>query len=300
MIPPRSSASRRGLDMQHGVDSRRFKVLRAVSIPMPPPALVPVILSGGAGTRLWPLSREMAPKAFMRLPDGDTLLAKTAARALSLPGVTELLTVTNRELYFHTKDLYAGLGARGPRDASYILEPFGRNTAPAVALAAMAVEARHGGDAVMLVLPADHLIQRSGCVRCGGRARGGARTRGTPRDVRDRADARRNGIRLSRMRGCARRFRHDARRISRPPFRRKARRRDGALISCRREISSGTPACSASPRQPFSPRSPATPRRCSRRRGAARSRPARRDAADAGDRPRSLRSRFPMCRSTTR
>ena len=123
------------------------------------PPLVPVIISGGAGTRLWPLSREMAPKAFMRLPDGDTLLGKTAARALALPGVTELLTVTNRDLYFHTKDLYAGLGARGPRVASYILEPFGRNTAPAVALAAMAVEARHGGDSVMLVLPADHLIQ---------------------------------------------------------------------------------------------------------------------------------------------
>ena len=122
------------------------------------PPLVSVIISGGAGTRLWPLSREMAPKAFMRLPDGETLLGKTAARALSLPGVAELLTVTNRELYFRTKDLYTELGDRRPRVASYVLEPFGRNTAAAIALAAMAVEARHGGDAVMLVLPADHLI----------------------------------------------------------------------------------------------------------------------------------------------
>jgi mannose-1-phosphate guanylyltransferase / mannose-6-phosphate isomerase len=122
------------------------------------PSLVSVIISGGAGTRLWPLSREMAPKAFMRLPDGETLLGKTAARALSPPGVAELLTVTNRELYFRTKDLYAELGDRRPRAASYILEPFGRNTAPAIALAAMAVESRHGGEAVMLVLPADHLI----------------------------------------------------------------------------------------------------------------------------------------------
>ena len=73
------------------------------NIRMPP--LVSVIVSGGAGTRLWPLSREMAPKAFMRLPDGETLLGKTVIRALSLPGVAELLTVTNRELYFHTKDL---------------------------------------------------------------------------------------------------------------------------------------------------------------------------------------------------
>jgi len=122
------------------------------------PPLIPVILSGGAGTRLWPLSREMAPKAFMRLPDGETLLAKTAARALSLPGVDELVTVTDRELYFHTKDLYSGMGDRRPRNASFILEPFGRSTAAAVALAAMGVEARHGGDAIMLVLPSDHLI----------------------------------------------------------------------------------------------------------------------------------------------
>src|SRR5437899_8106784 len=122
------------------------------------PPLVSVIVSGGAGTRLWPLSREMAPKAFLRLRDGETLVGKTAIRALSLPGVAELLTVTNRELYFHTKDLYAELGDRSPRVASYVLEPFGRNTAPAIALAAMAVEARHGGEAVMLILPADHLI----------------------------------------------------------------------------------------------------------------------------------------------
>jgi mannose-1-phosphate guanylyltransferase len=123
-----------------------------------PAPLVPVILSGGAGTRLWPLSREASPKSFLRLPDGETLLAKAAARALSLPGVAELVTVTDRELYFRTKDLYAGLRDRKPSHAAFLLEPFGRNTAPAVAMAAMAVEARHGGDAVMLVLPADHLI----------------------------------------------------------------------------------------------------------------------------------------------
>ena len=119
--------------------------------------LVPVILSGGAGTRLWPLSREMAPKSFMPLPDGETLLGKTAARALALPGIAELVTVTNRDLYFHTRDVYAGLDAAC--DLSFLLEPFGRNTAPAVALAALHVQARHGNDAVLLVLPADHLIR---------------------------------------------------------------------------------------------------------------------------------------------
>jgi len=121
--------------------------------------VVPVILSGGAGTRLWPLSRETAPKPFMPLPDGETLLAKTVQRATSLPGVAGLVTVTNRDYYFRTKDVYAALGAAAPRDATYLLEPFGRNTAPAVALAALLVQARHGSHAVMLVLAADHLIR---------------------------------------------------------------------------------------------------------------------------------------------
>src|SRR5579863_5760901 len=53
--------------------------------------LIPIILSGGAGARLWPLSREAAPKPFMQLPDGETLLAKTASRAYALPGVAALL-----------------------------------------------------------------------------------------------------------------------------------------------------------------------------------------------------------------
>ena len=126
---------------------------------MTPAPLIPMILSGGAGTRLWPLSREAAPKPFMQLPDGDTLLAKTAARALSLPGVAAFLTVTNRDYYFHTKDTYAGLqGTSGPPPV-YLLEPFGRNTAPAIALAALCARARGFGQAVLLVMPSDHLIR---------------------------------------------------------------------------------------------------------------------------------------------
>jgi mannose-1-phosphate guanylyltransferase / mannose-6-phosphate isomerase len=121
--------------------------------------IVPVILSGGAGTRLWPLSRETAPKPSMPLPDGETLLAKTAARALALPGVAELVTVTNREYYFHTRDAYAELRDGAPKRASFLLEPFGRNTAPAVALAALWIESTDADDAVLLVLPADHLVR---------------------------------------------------------------------------------------------------------------------------------------------
>ena len=105
--------------MRHGVNSRDFKpfasFLPTRNVPYRIPLrIVPVILSGGAGTRLWPLSRETAPKPSMPLPDGETLLAKTAARALALPGVAELVTVTNREYYFHTKDAYAGLRDKLP------------------------------------------------------------------------------------------------------------------------------------------------------------------------------------------
>ena len=120
-------------------------------------ALVPIILSGGAGTRLWPLSREAAPKPFMPLPDGETLLGKTATRATALPDVAGLVTITNRDYYFQTKDVYAGAHIAAPHLA-YILEPFGRNTAPAVALGALYAEATFGRDATMLVLAADHLI----------------------------------------------------------------------------------------------------------------------------------------------
>ncbi|HUP28997.1 MAG TPA: mannose-1-phosphate guanylyltransferase/mannose-6-phosphate isomerase [Usitatibacter sp.] len=122
--------------------------------------LIPTILCGGAGSRLWPVSREMHPKPFIRLADGQSLLQKAFLRAAAMPGTQEVLTVTNRELYFKTKDEFAEVNTlRLP--TTYILEPFGRGTAAAIAAAALRARERNGDDALLLVLPADHLIADS-------------------------------------------------------------------------------------------------------------------------------------------
>ncbi len=95
----------------------------------------------------------------MALPQGDTLLAKTARRAMRLQGVTTLATITNLSYYRNAADVYAGLGADAPNDPVFLLEPFGRNTAPAIALGAIWAQARGYDDSVLLVLPSDHLIR---------------------------------------------------------------------------------------------------------------------------------------------
>ncbi|QYM99758.1 mannose-1-phosphate guanylyltransferase/mannose-6-phosphate isomerase [Pseudomonas protegens] len=120
--------------------------------------LIPCIIAGGAGTRLWPVSREAMPKPFMRLPDGESLLQKTFVRATALKDVGRLLTVTNREVFFRTLDDYRLLN-KAKVELDFILEPFGRNTAPAIAAAALHVSRLYGDDAQLLVLPADHLIK---------------------------------------------------------------------------------------------------------------------------------------------
>ena len=121
--------------------------------------VVPVILSGGAGTRLWPVSREGHPKPFMKLPDGNTLLGKTVQRAAQAATGGHMLLVTNRDYYFMSKDeVVRALGPASKANAGFLLEPVGKNTAAAIAAAAHWVSANVSPDAIMLVLPADHLI----------------------------------------------------------------------------------------------------------------------------------------------
>ena len=121
--------------------------------------LVPVILSGGAGTRLWPVSRSAYPKPFMRMGDGESLLMKTLDRALHVSADGHVLTVTGRDYYFLTRDEYANHAAADLDKLPFLLEPAARNTAPAVLLAALHALDRIGADATLLVLPADHLIR---------------------------------------------------------------------------------------------------------------------------------------------
>jgi mannose-1-phosphate guanylyltransferase/mannose-6-phosphate isomerase len=121
--------------------------------------LIPVILSGGAGTRLWPASRQAYPKPFMRLGDGFSLLYKTLDRALACIEGDEMITVTAQDHYFLTRDEYASHPGAANLRHRFLLEPAGRNTAPALVLAALDARARHGADATLLVLPADHLIR---------------------------------------------------------------------------------------------------------------------------------------------
>lgn len=117
--------------------------------------IVPVILSGGAGTRLWPLSRELYPKQFLNLAGEGTMLQETVRRLAGLPGLTGPVVVCNEEHRFLVAEQLRRLEVV---PTAILLEPVGRNTAPAVALAAL--RARDGGDdPVLLVLPADHVIR---------------------------------------------------------------------------------------------------------------------------------------------
>lgn len=123
--------------------------------------IVPVILSGGAGTRLWPLSRELYPKQLLPLADERTMLQETVCRLGGLPDLAAPLVVCNESHRFMVAEQ---LRSVGHHPSAILLEPVGRNTAPAVAVAAMQAMAE-GYDPVLLILPADHVIRNAEALR---------------------------------------------------------------------------------------------------------------------------------------
>lgn len=120
--------------------------------------LIPVILSGGSGTRLWPLSRELYPKQLLPLVGDHTMLQETALRVAGVADAGAPIVVCNESHRFMVAEQMLELGAL---PAAIILEPVGRNTAPAVAVAALvALDGKaEGEDPILLVLPADHVIR---------------------------------------------------------------------------------------------------------------------------------------------
>jgi mannose-1-phosphate guanylyltransferase/mannose-6-phosphate isomerase len=125
--------------------------------------LLPVILSGGSGTRLWPLSREAYPKQFLPLAGSNTMVQATVRRLAGLSGehphcnisVLDPLVICNEEHRFLVAEQLREL--EQPH-SGIVLEPEGRNTAPALTLAALRAEAGNWDDPLLLVMPADHLI----------------------------------------------------------------------------------------------------------------------------------------------
>lgn len=119
--------------------------------------VIPTILCGGHGSRLWPVSRELDPKPFIALEDGTSLLQQAFLNGVGLAGPEGVLTVTNRDLLFRVQDEYRAVNPAGVA-TSFLLEPCARNTAAAVAAASLYVATRYGGGAVILSLAADHRI----------------------------------------------------------------------------------------------------------------------------------------------
>ncbi|BCX42417.1 mannose-1-phosphate guanylyltransferase/mannose-6-phosphate isomerase [Stenotrophomonas maltophilia] len=132
-------------------------------------SIQPVILSGGSGTRLWPLSREAYPKQFLPLAGELTMLQATWKRVAPIAARGPLV-IANEEHRFVAAEQLQQVGAE---PAAIILEPVGRNTAPAIAVAALEAT-RDGADALLLVLPSDHVITDEAAFRSAVQAAAGA------------------------------------------------------------------------------------------------------------------------------
>lgn len=127
--------------------------------------IVPVILAGGSGTRLWPLSREFYPKQLLTLVGNQTMLQNTILRLSGMAEIATPIVVCNENHRFLVAEQLRAIDSQA---ASIILEPVGRNTAPAIALAALAA-LMNDDNALLLVLPADHHIQDTESFHAAGR-----------------------------------------------------------------------------------------------------------------------------------
>ncbi|MFP5212647.1 MAG: mannose-1-phosphate guanylyltransferase/mannose-6-phosphate isomerase, partial [Acidobacteriota bacterium] len=116
--------------------------------------IIPVILAGGSGTRLWPLSRELNPKQLLPLVNDLSMIQNTAQRLSGMEGVADPIVICNENHRFLVAEQFRALNIK---PASIILEPCGRNTAPAVAIAALSGLSA-SDDPILLILPADHHI----------------------------------------------------------------------------------------------------------------------------------------------
>ena len=115
----------------------------------------PVILAGGSGTRLWPLSRKLFPKQFLKLLGQHTLLQQTIMRLHGITDIKDPIVVCNEEHQFLINENFDQIG----KDLSFmILEPEGKNTAPALTIAALAINDHIDNEQIMLIMPSDHII----------------------------------------------------------------------------------------------------------------------------------------------
>ena len=106
--------------------------------------LIPVILCGGSGSRLWPLSREKNPKPFIRINNGLSLIQHAYEKAHRVGNIQQIVTVANKDLFFRAKSDFEDLAFSEDCKNDYILEPEGRNTAPAIAIAALHIQQKYG------------------------------------------------------------------------------------------------------------------------------------------------------------
>ena len=162
--------------------------------------LLPVLLAGGTGSRLWPLSREQYPKQFLALTDARSLLQNTALRTQMLPDVVPPLAICAESHRFIVAEQ---LRAVQMNNARVLLEPEGRNTGPATTCAALLAVELYGADTVLFVMAADHTIpDESAFAKASAIAVAADRESRSHRQLRHPAHAPGNRLRLHPRRCC--------------------------------------------------------------------------------------------------